>query len=285
MPYFITPSGNRLYYERHGESGPVVILLHGLASSTRIWFRQKKALRHRFQVYLLDFPGHGRSDPLPQYSIAEFSQMMKWWMDHCRIEQAHLVALSLGCSVALTLAAEYPERVKSLILSGPVGGYHSVWSLQGLWDWLLFKLFPLLTLLSAKLFGTHQTAHWLNAFGVQAKSTFKLLETIQNKADLRAIRQLLWDSIHPPYVDRLEGVTAPVMIIRGVEDPTPLRFTRYILDHLPQAYARECLVEIPLAHHIVSLEKPLEFNRLMLRFLKTGIIENFQWKGEHEDSA
>ena len=264
MPFLKRRTGQQIYYECHGHSGPMVILLHGLASSSRIWLHQVRVLQKYCRVYALDFPGHGRSDWQSHYSLRDYTNAIKALMDTCQLEKASLIAISLGCSVALDFAASYPERVDKLILEGPVGGCYTAKNPLGWLDQTVFRLLPIGIELSLWMFGYHATAHWINTFGVKAKRNFRVLESVQHKTDHQAIRQLLWDSACPPYVGALEQINQETLLIRGAHDPMPKRFTDYIRRHLPKV----CYLEIPETRHLVALEKPRLFNALILNFLK-----------------
>lgn len=263
MPYFQTLPGHKIYYEQYGEHGPAVILLHGLASSSRIWARLIKALKPDYRVFAMDFPGHGQSDRWHQYTFDDLVDVVKTWMDASSLTSASLIGISLGCSVALTFAIRYPQKTDALILEGPLGGYLPWLHPLGCLDALIFRLLPVLLRGSILLFGHHATAHWLNTFGVKRKRGFKSLESIQRMVDFKAVHQLLWQSSHPPYVGRLHTVTAPVLLVRGANDPMPKRFVRYIQTHIQGA----TYVEVPESRHLVVMEKPREFNRLVLDFL------------------
>lgn len=263
MPYLETEKGQKVYYECHGQSGPAVILLHGLASSTRIWLRQIRTLQRSCRIYALDFPGHGYSDWQDSYSLKECAELVQLLMNQCGLQQASLIAISLGCSVALTFASHYPKRVDKLVLEGPVGGYHTIWNPLSWPDQLVFSLLPVALELSIFMFGHHATAHWLNTFGVKAKRNFKILESVQNKTDHKAIRDLLWDSACAPYAGQLERITAPTLLVRGSNDPMPKRFVNYIRAHL----SKVTYVEVPDTRHLVAMEKPRKFNSLVMNFL------------------
>lgn len=274
MPDLLTTAG-KVHYEKFGQSGPIVILLHGLASSNRIWIRQIRTLQKYCQVYALDFPGHGLSDWQKHYSLQNYAELVKLLMDECGIPKASLIAISMGCSVALTFAARYPEYVDKLVLEGPMGGYHSWWNPLGWPDHVFFSLLPVLLEFTVSLFGYHATAHWLNTFGVKAKRNFRILESIQNKTDHKAIRELLWQSACTPYAGRLANITAPVLLVRGSNDPMPRRFTNYIRMHL----SKVTYVEVPETRHLVAMEKPREFNALVMNFL--NIVEKHSTPQEH----
>jgi pimeloyl-ACP methyl ester carboxylesterase len=265
LAYFYTADGHKLYYETHGETGLPVILLHGLASSSRSWLRLIKALRTQYRVYAIDLPGHGQSDRWQTYDFERLTMLIRDWMTYCDIPAAAFIGVSLSCTLALTVAAQYPQKVAALILEGPLAGYQSKWKPGGSIDWCMFHLLPLLLEGSVLLFGHPATAHWLNTFGIKQKRNFKSLEAIQSLVDFRAVRQLLWQSSQPVYLTALPKIHTPTLLIRGCNDPMPRRFVTYLQEHLVNAV----LTEVPESRHLVAMEKPKAFNQLVLNFLAT----------------
>jgi len=264
VSYLTLQTGAKVYYQCYGQSGPVVIFLHGLASSHRIWARQIRAFKHTCQVYVLDFPGHGQSDWQQSYTIQDLSEVLKQFMDQRGIPTASLVAISMGCSVALTLASRYPGRVDKLVLEGPVGGYRSKFDPLGWPDRIVFLSLPWLLRLSIGIFGFHPVAHWINTFGVKAKFNFQVLEELQYQADFKAIQDLLWNSACTPYAGCLEKVQAPVLLLRGQQDPMPKRFVEYIRSHCTAVN----YIEVPETRHLVAMERPAKFHTIVSQFLE-----------------
>lgn len=133
MP-FADIQGIETRYEVLGD-GPALLLLApvGLEDpisrrwADRVWrgFRPIDALAPHFRVIVYDRRETGGTggcvEPL---SWALCAQHAKGLLDHLGIEQAFLLGGCVGCSVALALAADYPERCRALILHWPVGGYH-----------------------------------------------------------------------------------------------------------------------------------------------------------------
>jgi 3-oxoadipate enol-lactonase len=95
---------------------PAVLLLHGLGSCGDDWSLQLPALVPRFTVLAPDLRGQGHS-PMPGGwpSIEVMAADVLLLLDQVEIELAHVVGLSLGGAVALQLAADAPERVRSLV--------------------------------------------------------------------------------------------------------------------------------------------------------------------------
>lgn len=270
MSYYTAQNGRKIFFTKYGSSGPSIVLIHGLASSSRIWLKQMRVLRHQFQVYAIDLPGHGRSEKWDHYTFESLAGIIKEWMDFCRIPNAHIMALSLGCPIALELALRYPSKVNTLILQGVVGGYRHWYNLLGLTDWLVFQCLPIGIRLCMLFFGRKSTAHWINSFGVNNRRCLRLLEALQVIVDFKAVRQLLWEGACPPYVGKLSQLSHTVLLLRGHEDPLPRRFTQYLQTHIRNAV----LMEIPDTRHVIAMEKPASFNQIVLDFLKVHSRNN-----------
>ena len=105
---------------RIGGAGAPIVLVHGLAVSSRYFLPLASRLVRRRAVVAPDLPGHGRSGtPEQPLTITELADALLEWLDIARIDSAPLVANSLGCQVAVDLAVRVPERVGPLVLIGP----------------------------------------------------------------------------------------------------------------------------------------------------------------------
>lgn len=88
-----------------------IVLIHGWGTDSQIWGSFKQSLTSYAEVITLDLPGFGDAPPLDDYSEAS----LKRWMTGSLPNHCHLVGLSLGGMLCRAFAAEYPERVASLI--------------------------------------------------------------------------------------------------------------------------------------------------------------------------
>jgi pimeloyl-ACP methyl ester carboxylesterase len=103
-----------------GGNGPPLVLVHGLAVSSRYFRPLARRLLARFAVLAPDLPGYGRSGtPARPLAVPELARALERWMDLAGAESAPLVANSLGCQVAVDLAVRAPARVTRLVLVGP----------------------------------------------------------------------------------------------------------------------------------------------------------------------
>jgi len=264
MPYLTASNGLEIYYEQHGEDGPPVLLLHGYGSSLRIWQKQFDSLGRHFKVYALDFPGHGRSQWANRYSLSMLAEIIKDFLDHIKCSRIALIALSLGCPIALTFAVRYPSSVTHIVLESPVAG-GAPWYYPTFWlDVFFFRALPAILLITVAIFGYGFVIHFANTLGVKSSRNIEMLESMQSATDLKAFRALFWESAVPFYSRKLKEIKAPVLIIRGKEDPLPAYFAGYIQSRIqgPCTYA-----SIPNIRHLVALEQPELFNKAVISFL------------------
>jgi 3-oxoadipate enol-lactonase len=112
-------TGVDLHVEEHG-SGDTLLLHQGLGQGSWAWRNQVSVFAERFHVVVFDTRGTGRSPvPTEPYGIADLAD------DAARIldgRKAHVAGFSMGGYVALMLAVEHPELVRSLVLAGTGAG-------------------------------------------------------------------------------------------------------------------------------------------------------------------
>ena len=109
--------GGQLAVERSGE-GPTLLMVHGWALDHRMFDPQRNDLEGDLETIVYDRRGFGSSSAPPDLrrETGDIVQLL----DTLDIAQAHLLGMSQGGRIALRFAAEYPERLASLSLQGPV---------------------------------------------------------------------------------------------------------------------------------------------------------------------
>ena len=107
-------------YVRKGQ-GPVVVLIHGLASSIYSWADVMGPLSEKFDVVALDLPGFGASSQPADLSFDDLPAAVIGLMDTLQIPKAHLVGNSMGGAVSVLLAARKRERVDRLVILDSAG--------------------------------------------------------------------------------------------------------------------------------------------------------------------
>jgi pimeloyl-ACP methyl ester carboxylesterase len=114
-----TRHGNIEYRERG--SGPTLIMLHNTPYSSARYSTLMPALEDALHCVAISTPGYGESDrpPTPYETVEEFASAFTWVFDDLGIERAHLYGGQTGSQVAMSIAADYPERVDRLVLEEP----------------------------------------------------------------------------------------------------------------------------------------------------------------------
>lgn len=116
MPFAKTGDIN-MYYEVHG-SGEPIVLIAGLGIDLKIFNPIVEQLSQNFKVLVFDNRGAGLTDkPDIPYSIEMMASDTAALMKTLSIESAHVLGLSMGGRIALSLALEHPDMVKNLILA------------------------------------------------------------------------------------------------------------------------------------------------------------------------
>jgi pimeloyl-ACP methyl ester carboxylesterase len=119
----ITLHGHEIAYRQAG-SGPVIVLVHGITSSSATWGRVMGELARRFTVIAPDLAGHGESDkPKGDYSLGAHASSVRDLLLALGHQRATLVGHSLGGGVVMQFSYQFPERCERLVLvdSGGLG--------------------------------------------------------------------------------------------------------------------------------------------------------------------
>jgi len=122
-PQEICLHGHRITYRTAG-SGPVLLLIHGIAGSSATWGEVMPWLAERYCVVAPDLLGHGDSaKPRGDYSLGAYASGIRDLLGVLGHERASIVGHSLGGGVAMQLAYQFPERCERLVLvsSGGLG--------------------------------------------------------------------------------------------------------------------------------------------------------------------
>jgi pimeloyl-ACP methyl ester carboxylesterase len=248
----------RLYYEIAGQGDPVVFI-HGLGSSARDWEYQVPFFAPRYRVVVFDVRGHGRSDKPPgPYSVPLFAQDAAALIRALEAAPAHVVGISMGGMIALQLAVDEPALVRSLVVvnSGPelvVRTFRE--RLMILQRFLIVRLLGMRKMgevLSQRLFPRPDQAPLRQMF---------VERWAEN--DPRAYREAMRALVGWSVADRLGDIRCPTLVIASDQDYTPVSAKEAYVARMPNAR----LVVIPDAHHAVTVERPEEFNQVLLDFL------------------
>jgi len=109
-------NGINLYYETHGTGRPL-ILLHGGLGSGEMFGPVLPMLAERHQVVAVDLQGHGRTADIERpIDVRLMAGDIAALIDHLGLDKPDVVGYSLGGGVALQTAAQYPAKVRRLVM-------------------------------------------------------------------------------------------------------------------------------------------------------------------------
>jgi pimeloyl-ACP methyl ester carboxylesterase len=119
----ITTDQGIVHYEVYGRGRPV-ILLHGWLGSWGLWQETMAYLGAFYRTYALDFWGFGESGKKrDSYAVQDFVSLVDQFMDRLGISSAPLVGHSMGGTVSLSVAIQYPHRASKVVVVGsPIFG-------------------------------------------------------------------------------------------------------------------------------------------------------------------
>jgi pimeloyl-ACP methyl ester carboxylesterase len=187
-----------MYVEESGTPGPPTILfIHGMGQSGRIWQGHMTKLSH-FHCLAPDLPGFGRSNHLAPSSNGHIVALLAELIGS-RVpgQLVHVVGLSWGATLALTLLSRHPELVDRVIADGtPI-------------HWPRASRLPLLYLLTAALPFKH--ARWFRA----------LFGNVMDEADLRDASRLAFWRAFVGSMERLPPLAEtsnPTLLVAGEQE-------------------------------------------------------------------
>jgi len=238
---------------------PPVVFVHGLGGTGAMWLYQIPAFCDRFPTITLDLRGHGASTkPERDFTVADMARDIVRLLRSLGVERAHLVGLSLGGMVIEQFAIDYPLAVASLVL---------VDTLCGVPPEFQDTMRAAMQFIEQHSMAEVAKARITNAFsdGVDPSTRDYFIDqvAVNDKAAYeRAARAAFGFSVGT----RLGEISAPTLVVVGDHDRvTPPLLSEEIAARIPAAR----LARLAGAGHISNIEKPAEFNRVVLDFLTT----------------
>lgn len=105
-----------LFFREKGSGFPFVII-HGLYGSSDNWMTIGKKLAKQFHVYMIDQRNHGQSPHSNEHSYELMKKDLSEFFEQQNIDKAIVMGHSMGGKTAMCFAADYPEKIKKLIIA------------------------------------------------------------------------------------------------------------------------------------------------------------------------
>ena len=262
MPY-AENGQTKIYYETNGAGEPL-LLIAGLGAPQRAWRRILPLLARKHQIITFDNRGTGEtvfSEDEP-FSIPKMTTDAKAVLDTENIKSAHVLGMSMGGMIAQEFALNFPETTRSLILAvttcGGARGVHAkpevFFALQG------------------RAFSSPEEAFWAMApYIYDANTPRELLEEDFASRDGKItspqniMRQMQAIISWQGSFDRLKQITAPTLVLHGVNDQLiPCANAKILADAIPNTK----LIELENASHIFTTDQTEKSAEAVLEFLE-----------------
>ena len=119
---FLTYEGMDVHYRITG-NGPVLVLIHGVASSLQTWEGWHRKLSNDFTVISFDVPGFGLTGPHPDddYSVKMYMGLIDRLLDNLKVDSCYMAGNSFGGYLTWNYALHDSSRLKKIILIDAAG--------------------------------------------------------------------------------------------------------------------------------------------------------------------
>jgi len=249
-------------YLDQGE-GEVILLLHGLGSTKADWDLQIERLTTNFRVIAPDFRGHGNSSkPLlkEEYGVKLCAEDMKLLLEEINVTRCSVIGFSMGGAVAFEMAVRYPSLFKKMVIVNTAPDFNN---LGAFGDQMI-----------------QERTQLLRTKGMEAMAK-KVSEGMFPDEGQKQLQQAFFDRASKnqlePYFnsftslmnwglrDKIEQIAIPSLVIASEFDYTPIDSKENYVAKMQNSK----LHVIKASRHGVTMDQPDEFNRVILKFLKS----------------
>jgi pimeloyl-ACP methyl ester carboxylesterase len=212
--------------------------------------------------------GFGKSDPVD--AVVSRRDELYRLLKHLGVESAYMVGCSMGGETMIDFAIEHPEMVSALIT---VNSTPSGFEMQGEPPAEILAMIEAMQKGDLDRVSELQLRVWIDGPFRQPEEVDAQVRQRAAQMNQIAVRNQTWaladarpaDPLLPPAVQQLQNVHAPTLVMVGALDhPEILRAA----DVLAEGIAGAQKAIVPGSAHVPSMEKPTEFNRIVLAFLQ-----------------
>ncbi|WP_430462657.1 alpha/beta fold hydrolase [Thalassolituus sp. LLYu03] len=263
-----------MHYRDEGK-GPVLVLLHGVASSLHTWDGWTDELKNSYRVIRVDLPAHGLTGPDPKmerYSISYMVDKLDKFMNKLGLNNVAIAGNSLGGYIGWNYALYRPDRVNKLILIDAAGYPQDMPFIMDFASWPVIGEMSQL-MMPRLLVGMNLDS----AYGDDDKVSSTLVKRYHDlllrpgnrKGLVNVFRTMKEQSRNPSLGDRVAQVTTPTLLMWGEEDRwVPLS----IMDRFRRDLPNVSVITYEGVGHMPMEELPVQSARDARSFLQTGKV-------------
>ena len=260
--------------ERHGERGTPLILIPGLASGAWAWQETVRQLMPSHVMYVLTLPGFDGRPMVPGKGLAAAQESVRELIVTRKLRQPVLVGHSLGGTLALALAARYPD------LLGGVVSIDGLPLFPGTEDWPADKRSEIAAGIanqmkpgSQAMFAAQQQ-QYMRGIGVTDMARADELARLTSASDPLAVLQYMADALTLDLRAELPSITVPVLVMAPYFNPDAeqLQMTQAAKTEYYQALMKGTpkltMISVAPARHFAMFDQPQLVNDAIALFLK-----------------
>ncbi len=265
----------QLFFRKTGSGQPLVIV-HGLYGSSDNWMAIAKRLSAKFTVYLVDQRNHGLSPHVDTNSYNDMRNDLADFMDRQNIDKTILLGHSMGGKTAMHYAADYPERIKKIIVADIAPKnylesdknsryylHHNILLAMMEIDFSVIKSREDIADYLAEKIDNARIRQFLLK-NVAIDKTKKGYKWKINPEVLYNYLDEIVSGVNPSWFsDRIPITNYPVLFIRGVKSDYILPEDEKLIHGI---YPEAQIVDIPEAGHWLHAEQPELFEKAILQF-------------------
>lgn len=230
-----------------------LVFIHGSGGDHTGWLNQYAQLKEKYNVAMIDLPGHGRSEGKGESHVKDYCVWVNKLLDTLALNEPILVGHSLGAAIALQFAVDYPEKIAGIVCLG--GGIK-----------MPVNPFMLEFLKTNPAEMPAEIIDLMCKFSLAKENRAKLSDPLRRSIAQSKVDILYGDLVACNNLDLTEEIckiNVPAFIICGAEDKmTPPDFSRQLAANINGAR----LAIVDGAGHMVMLERPDEFNMSLDKF-------------------
>jgi 3-oxoadipate enol-lactonase len=246
-----------------GEGRSTLLFLHGLGGDHTNWQPQIADFAADYRCIAWTLPGYGMSPAIESLTWPNLSDLLVRVLDDVGVNRATVVGLSMGGYIAQQFAADHDDRVDRLILAATSSQFARGSALFAE-KFLAARLKPI---------DDGDTPAGLAPKVVRGllsddapKQAYVNGVASMSRISADAYREALRCLVTWNFTQYLDEITAPALCLAGADDSTaPVAALKALADGLPNAR----LEVIERCNHLMNLDRPTEFNRLVRQFLET----------------
>ena len=246
-----------IYYEKYGEKKQTILILPGWGDTRKTFNYLINNLKNYFTIYILDYPGFGKSTFNNTLDIFMYSDIINEFIIKLNLENSILIGHSFGGRLISILTTKYNIKYKKIILINVAGlKEHNI---KLFFKTLTYKLLKKIKYLLPNKLKIKFQNYLFHKF---ASNDYKNLDKSLYKTFQNVVKVNL-----KPYYKKIEIDT---LIIWGEKDViTPISMAYKLNKLIKNSY----LIKLPGLHHFPYLENPYLISEIIYHYLKKDITE------------